>query len=502
MTNRTAPPTLPGANRKKQAMADRSRTLPTPTPDQRRVAAENFERARQVLQTGNFDYGISLLLLCCKLDPANFPFRQTLRKAQKEKYGNNLRGSRFAFFSTPRFKAKVKTAKAQGDYARVLEHAEAVLTRNPWDAGTQMDMAEAFDALGLLDLAVYTLDQARQKYPDDATLNRALARLFEKRGDFTKAIALWQLVQQANPKDVEAAHKAKNLAASETIARGGYQETLSGTKESPVVGRMEEAAIEKQDKVSRDAKALHKRIEADPTAPDLYVQLAGAYRRQGHHDRARAVLLQGQGPTGNHFKLQMELLELDLLPLRDNLDKAEAKLRAIQARGADEDPADDEPTEADVKKLRGQLQREITAREAELLRTKAERFPAETGHRLELGVRLLKLDKVEEAIAELQVARRDDRLKGKASLYLGLCFRKRNNWRLAQRNFEEALPMLTAATDEPTRKEVLYQLATGLAEHGELPQALDLGHELANIDFGYRNIGKMLDEWHGQAQQV
>ena len=89
----------------------------------------------------------------------------------------------------------------------------------------------------------------------------------------------------------------------------------------------------------------------------------------------------------------------------------------------------------------------------------------------------------------VQVARRDDRLRGKASLYLGLCFRKRNNWRLAERNFEEALPLLTTAADEPTRKEVLYQLATGSAENGELSKAMDLGHELANIDFAFKNIG-------------
>ena len=502
MTTRTAPAPPPGANRKNQAMADRSRSVPSPTPDQRRVAAENFERARQVLQTGNFDYGIQMLLLCCKLDPANFPFRQALRKAQKEKYGNNLRGSRFAFFSTPRFKAKVKTSKAQGDYVRVLEHAEAVFSRNPWDLGTAMDMAESFDALGLLDLAVYTLDQARQKYPNDATLNRALARLFEKRGDFTKAISLWQLVQQANPKDVEAAHKAKDLAASETIARGGYQESISGTKDSPVLGKMEEAAVEKQDKVSREASVLLKRIEADPTGPELYIQLAGVYRRQGNFDRAKAALLQGQGPTGNHFKLQLELLELDLQPLRDNLDKADAKIRKLQARPPTDDTADEEPTLDELTKVRGKLQKEIVSREAELLRAKADRFPNETVHRLDLGLRLLKLEKIDEAIEQLQMARRDERLKGKASLYLGLCFRKRNNWRLAQRNFEEALPLLTTTADEPTRKEVLFQLATGSAENGELPRAMDLGHELANIDFAYKNIGKLLDEWHGQARQV
>jgi len=95
--------------------------------DQRRIAAENFERARQVLLTGNHDYGISLLTTCCKLDPGNFLYRQALRRAQKDKYGNNLRGSRFAFFSTPRWKAKLKAAKRGRDYLKAIEHGEQLV---------------------------------------------------------------------------------------------------------------------------------------------------------------------------------------------------------------------------------------------------------------------------------------------------------------------------------------------------------------------------------------
>jgi Flp pilus assembly protein TadD len=483
-------------------MADRSsQSLPTPTAEQRRVTAETFDRARQVIQTGNYDYAIQLLRTCCRLDPGNFLFRQTLRRCQKDKYGNNLRGSRFAFFSTPRFKARVKGAKAGRDYLRVIEASEDVFARNPWDLGTAMDAAEAFEALGSLDLAVFTLDQARQKYPRDATLNRALARLFEKRGDFQKAISLWQLVQQANPRDVEAATKAKDLAASETIARGGYEASVSGSKESPVVGRMEARAVEKQDKVARDTAALLKRIEADPTEPELYSQLAAAYRRHGQLDRARAVLQQGLGPTGGHYKLQAELVELEVLPLRDNLDRTETKLKAITARPADDTDFPDEPTADELKAIRGKLQKEIAAREAELFRMKVERFPTDVSHRVELGVRLMKLDKLDEAIAELQVARRDDKWKGRAAMYLGICFRKRNNGKLAQRNFEEALQSLTAPADEPARKEVLFQLATLSAEVGELPRAVDLGHELANIDFGYKNIGQLLEDWHAKAEQ-
>ena len=54
--------------------------LPPPTAEQRRAAAGQFERANQVVATGNFDYGIGLLLTCCKLDPGNLIYRQALRR--------------------------------------------------------------------------------------------------------------------------------------------------------------------------------------------------------------------------------------------------------------------------------------------------------------------------------------------------------------------------------------------------------------------------------------
>jgi tetratricopeptide (TPR) repeat protein len=478
--------------------------VPAPTADQKRIAQESFAKAREAIGNGQLDYAIALLLTCCRLDPANFHYRQTLRKTQKDKFGNNLRGSRFAFLTTPRWKARVKSARRARDYLKVLEHGEQVLGRNPWDMGTQLDMAEAFDALGLTDLAVFTLDQARQKYPKDATLNRALARLFEKRGDFQKAIVLWQLVKEKHPTDVEAAHKAKDLAASETIQKGQYVEAAAGTKESPVLGRIEARAVEKQDRLAREADPLLKRIAADPTEPSLYVQLAGVYRKHNQPDRARAALQQGLGPTGRAFQLLLELMDLDLAPVRKNLEHAEARLRKLKGKkptGHAPEEDDEELSEADLLQLRAKLLKEINAREIEIFRVKADRFPTDAGHRIELGTRLLNADLVDEAIQELQQARRDEKLKWKAAMLLGMCFKRRNNWRLAQRNFEEALTALPPG-EEGGKKELLFQLASGCAENGDLPRALDLGHELANLDFSFKNIGKLLDEWNDRMQSA
>ena len=33
-------------------------------------------------------------------------------------------------------------------------------------------------------------------------------------------------------------------------------------------------------------------------------------------------------------------------------------------------------------------------------------------------------------------------------------------------------------------------------------RAVDLGHDLANLDFAFKNIGKLLDEWHDRMQSA
>src|SRR5436190_1177019 len=349
--------------------------LPTPAPEHRRVAAGQFERANQVISTGNFDYGIRLLLSCCKLDPGNLVYRQALRRTEKTKYKNNMRGSRLAGLRTWTTKAKLKNARRNRDFLKLLEYGEAILVYNPWDVGAQMDMAEAADELGQLDLAVWMLEQARQKEAHQATLSRMLARLYERRGNYAQAFALWELVRKAQPDDVEAQHKAKDLTANETIMRGGYEEAVHNEERPPAPGEAaKEEEGEKQEKnhdsyritparvtdarVIREAAPLQARLKADPTNPHAYLNLAVVFRRANQFDKAREILEEGLAATGQSFELSLALTELAIEPFRHNLTIAEEKLKTT--------PEDDE-----VRKIRIRLLKEINTRELDLFRQKA-----------------------------------------------------------------------------------------------------------------------------------
>ena len=160
-----------------------------------------------------------------------------MRRTEKAKYRNNMGGSLFAWLTNGPMRAKIKASKCAGEWQRVLDQAEVALARNPWDVGIQIDMADAAENLGLLDLAIWSVEQARQKNPRDSKTNRVLARLYEKRGNFTQAMALWSVILQNNPADNEAQDKAKDLAASETIARGNYTDAAGNPNLGQYAGR-------------------------------------------------------------------------------------------------------------------------------------------------------------------------------------------------------------------------------------------------------------------------
>lgn len=472
-------------------MAQTTSGLRPPSPEQRQVAAGQFERAKQVLVSENYDYAIQLLLACCKLDAANLTYRTLLRQTEKDKYGNNRRGSRTAALTSGPAKLRLKAAKAKSDHLRVLEHGEEILVGNPWDLGTQFEMARAADALGLLDLAIWFMFQIREIKPDDVTVNRFLARLCEKRGNFKEAILLWEMVRKALPHDAEAQSKGKDLAASSTIARGHYEDAVSGKLPGPD-DTVKESAVEGQPlrpasgqsgprRMPQEEAALLAQIQQDPAKWDLYLRLANLYRRNGDRDRARATLEQGLGPTGNHPELTLALAEFAIDPLRRELALVEKELQA-------------RPQDEALLHARQQIVADINTQELDLYRRKVEQSPNDNGLRLELAIRCLEAGQVDEAIRELQTVRADPRHQWRALLYLGHCFRKRSFWRLAAGNYEEALRKLPPK-EETARKEILYHLARGAAEEGDYHKAVERGYELANLDFTYQDIGPLLDDW-------
>ncbi len=191
-------------------------------PEHQQAAALQFERAEEARNNGNIDYAVQLLLSCSKLDPASILYRQTLREVINSAARQGVLGSWLASLSTLTTRARLHAAKRAGHFRKVLEEGEEVLVKNPTDLKTQKLMAESAEKLGLHRLAAWMYEEVRRLDPRGVPAQRALAKLYERQRQYSDAIVVWEAIRKLLPYDPEAARKIQDLAASDTIARGGY----------------------------------------------------------------------------------------------------------------------------------------------------------------------------------------------------------------------------------------------------------------------------------------
>ncbi|MCS7167871.1 MAG: hypothetical protein RMI91_06860 [Gemmatales bacterium] len=467
------------------------------TPEQRRVASQQYERARQLIRQGGkgLDYAMSLLQECCCLDPANLEYRQQLRSVQKARWHNRRPWRWWAWLKTLRQRAKLRLAQQQQDYRDVLALGERILCSNPWDVSTLLAMGQAAEALELYNLAAWLYETACGADPHHAASHRQYARLCERLGDFQKAVKLWAIVAQLCPTDDEAHRKQKDLAAMETIARGGYERHIARAQEQMVSAKHGESeadtprepTIGLADPMQHQIDLLRQRIAADPSHVSHYLSLADIYKRRGKLEDALHVLHEGLKQAGPQFELNQALAEIEIESLRENL--------RVANRRVEENP-DDEL----AKQLREKLALEILRREMDLYRARLDRYPNDNAARVALATRLMLLGLLDEAIREFQLARKDPKHACRALIGLGKCFIHKKNYALAKRNFQEALEVLPA-NEEELRKELLYELAVLAAQDKDYETALRLGTEVANLDYFYRDIGKLVEQWQSQLQR-
>jgi len=195
------------------------------TLEQRQVAQGQFQRGAEVIADGNYEYGSRLLVACCKLDPTNLLYRHALRQTYPHLAALQHGGSR-AWCKLLFLKFRLYLAKSQGRHLRVLHWGEEILRRQPDNYEVQLQMAYAAEKVGFFNLAVWLLEQIKNDSFRVRT-HRTLALLYEKQGDYPRAISFWEQVARADAGNLEAAQKLKDLSARDTIARGNYAERSS-----------------------------------------------------------------------------------------------------------------------------------------------------------------------------------------------------------------------------------------------------------------------------------
>ena len=120
--------------------------------------------------------------------------------------------------------------------------------------------------------------------------------------------------------------------------------------------------------------------------------------------------------------------------------------------------------------------------------------------RYNLGIAYKEMGLVDEAIAEFQLAAKDERRLLECTSMLGMCFVEKGMPKLAVKWFEKGLAAPGRADDE--YKGIRYDLADALEQSGELHQALSAFEEVFGQDASFRDVGERIERLKEKNRQL
>jgi hypothetical protein len=145
--------------------------------DNKKLAADCFRRGTEAMQKQNWDYAIQMFSQCVRLVPDNLLFRQTLRGAERKKYGDNKTGAKMTGMKLMGPRGRIKKGQMKKEWNLVDLACEEGLAINPWDAQLNGDLGAACVHLEFKEIAVYAYECAVENDSNNKSLLQHLAEL-------------------------------------------------------------------------------------------------------------------------------------------------------------------------------------------------------------------------------------------------------------------------------------------------------------------------------------
>jgi tetratricopeptide (TPR) repeat protein len=377
---------------------------------------------------------------------------------------------------------RAKAHKAKKDWAGAIAVCEEAFVNNPWDVSAAWEAAEAAEQLGHLLLAQFFVDSVYGQAVEakEAEFFRYTAHVHELNESWQKAIAAWEQVKKLLPHDENANRQINSLSAKATIKRSGLGEKIEKHEEAAQQGPTPEEI--RAEKMTPEERWL-KEIEEEPTRVSSYLNLADYYKMRSQLDEAEKLLARGIKANPQDTNLKTEHAEVQMARI--------TRFIEVQAKKIKDNP-DDEEAKAKLAKAAATLQ-EYEIKE---YRRRIEVNPEDLGLHHNLGLRLAKAGKHDEAIASFQQARNSPNLKVQALHQIGLCFEAKGALKLAERALQDALKA-AEPDDAATNNALHYRLGRVAEAQGNTALAEEHYNEVAANDYAYLDVAQRLQNLGG-----
>ena len=464
---------------------DEPSPLPPVTPALRARLQKCYEHGTKLMQQDKYDYDYAHTMFteCVARDPGNLiyveSFFENLQRKFKQKKGSRLKG-----FGG---KGTLKKLSSKGDWLGVIRLGLDQLKNNPWDVPVLRAMAEACEALHLNEVELRILKNALDVNPKDVEVNRHCAKSLARMGQFDMAIACWHRVEENRRGDREAAKMISELTIERSRAQAGFGEPVEfpsnplanreETEQNATSGASETESRQEIELTPR--QKLEKAILDDPTVVENYLELANLLVEDGRIGDAEQVVNRGLSASGGDIVVREALEDIQMKRARAQL--------AVAERRAVEDQADES------QQLAADMKAEVLQREVEILDARCQRYPEDIRLKFELGARLKRMGKYEQAVSALELALTDERLQAAAQVELGECHQHLKDYQAAMQAYRASI-QAAGQTQADVAALALYRagvLAMGLKDLNNAEKYLK---QLDQIDSNYKDVKSRLDK--------
>ncbi len=434
-----------------------------------------FQKAVAAMERNNLDYAIDIFTNIVEAEPEAFEARKCLRLCELKE----VQGKKSGFLSTLAGIGGMTAVQSKLNKAplEALTAAEKLLRKDPVNKTFLRLHASAAEAADLPEVALHSLEVAKDQYPKDVAVLTRLGELYKKVGAPSKAKECYETIVQLKPKDPKAIKDLKDVSAIDTMQQGGWNDAGSYRdviKDSDEAKRLEQSS--KAVKTGRDVDDLivemKAKIENEPDNVNYRRAIADLYLKKEMYSEA-IEMLEGVQKSSGGGDPQVDLAISDI-----RIKAFDHEIKALLAEG-----------KKDEAQAKEEDKNEVKLSDA---RTRVKRYPNDLGFKYDLGVLLYEKDDITEAIQQFQMAQRNPKRRIKALYYLALCFKSKKQYDIAMEQLEKAATELHVMDDQ--KKEIIYELGLVNEAMGNMEKAVSYFKDIYAVDIGYKEVAQKIEK--------
>ncbi len=434
-----------------------------------------YKRADEAFQKHNYDYARDLFHQILAFKPDHEKAHEALKVTVIRKFQEQGATSKIKLIAMKgQFEIQLKATK---DLTKRMELCQKFLNDDPTNSKVRAVLADALLNLGHSNGAGAEARMTLQDEPGNIPALKILVQAYRNTGKVKEAQQALDRVAMLVKDDRDLERLQRDLAAMQTLKKGfeeaqdeGYRKILKNSDQAEELEKRTKL-IQSDADFQKLVGELQEEMKDAPTDARYPKKLGDLYfEKKKDYVAAR-----------DWYKKASQLAPQDSV-LRDRIDDCDLKLWEVKLAAAlkANDPKAKEIELSHLKAYIASFERRVGDR------------PTDMGLRFELGKAYYKGSMNDKAIAEFQQSVKDPKKKSQSHLFLGKAFQKKKMYDMADKQF---LSAEDGVVSQEIKLDIMYHRAKLAAEAGKMPQAIEMGNKIIEIDINYRDIAEQVEKW-------